>query len=132
MLCCPLQVSSHGRGSSPAKEVRQFHFLVWPDHGVPVYATALLSFRKRVFNYHQPKKGPMLVHCSAGVGRTGTFITVDCMLKRIDAEATLDIFNFVRQMRFRRNYMVQTVVRTANSSQWLNYSITCRSLYIYM
>ena len=92
------------------KEVRQFHFLVWPDHGVPVYATALLSFRKRVNKYHRPKKGPMLVHCSAGVGRTGTFITVDYMLTRIDAEATLDIFNFVRHMRFRRNYMVQTVV----------------------
>ncbi len=52
----------------------------------------------------------MFVVCSAGVGRTGTFITIDYMLKRIEAEGTIDIFNFVRQMRYRRNYMVQTAV----------------------
>ena len=47
----------------PVREVRQFHFLVWPDHGVPQYATALLSFRKRVVRYHSEKRGPMVVHC---------------------------------------------------------------------
>ena len=118
----------------PVREVKQFHFLVWPDHGVPQFATPLLSFRKRVAKYHPDKKGPMVVHCrlvshlslslshslnlthmqssfspySAGVGRTGTFITVDTMLRQMEAEGTIDIFNFVRHMRFRRNYMVQT------------------------
>ncbi len=48
--------------------------------------------------------------CSAGVGRTGTFISIDVALKQIDAESTLDIFNYVRHMRFKRNYMVQTAV----------------------
>ena len=47
----------------PAREVKQFHFLVWPDHGVPQFATPLLSFRKRVAKYHPDKKGPMVVHC---------------------------------------------------------------------
>ena len=51
----------HGQGS--IKEVRQYHFLVWPDHGVPQYATPLLSFQKRVRNYHKGKPGPMVVHC---------------------------------------------------------------------
>ncbi len=47
---------------------------------------------------------------SAGVGRTGTFIAIDVALKQIDGESTLDVFNYVRLMRFRRNYMVQTGV----------------------
>ena len=47
----------------PVREVRQFHFLVWPDHGVPQYATNLLSFRKRILKYHPEKRGPMVVHC---------------------------------------------------------------------
>ena len=47
----------------PVREVKQFHFLKWPDHGVPNYATALLHFRKRVHLYHPLKRGPMIVHC---------------------------------------------------------------------
>ncbi len=48
--------------------------------------------------------------CSAGVGRTGTFITIDVCLNQVEGESNLDIFNYVRHMRFRRNYMVQTAV----------------------
>ena len=99
-------MSIHG----PVKEVCQFHFLAWPEHGVPASTTAFLSFCIRVNEYHQPTKGPMVVHSSAGVGRTGVFITMDYMLKRINTEGTLDIFNFVRHMRFQRNYMVQIPV----------------------
>ncbi|XP_064386192.1 receptor-type tyrosine-protein phosphatase F-like [Halichondria panicea] len=101
-------LAGQSRAQMPVREVRQFHFLVWPDHGVPVYATALLTFRKRVLRYHPAKRGPMVVHCSAGVGRTGTFITIDVCLNQVEGESNLDIFNYVRHMRFRRNYMVQT------------------------
>lgn len=93
------------------REVRQFHFTVWPDHGVPKYGTALLSFQKRIDKFHNRKvHGPMVVHCSAGVGRTGTFITIDTQLQKIKCDGTLDIFNFVRHLRYCRNYMVQTQV----------------------
>ena len=47
---------------------------------------------------------------SAGVGRTGTFITLDVMLQRISQEDNVDVFGFVRQMRYQRNFMVQTEV----------------------
>ena len=47
---------------------------------------------------------------SAGVGRTGTFITVDYCMELMEGEGVVDIFNFVQQMRYKRNYMVQTPV----------------------
>ena len=54
---------------------------------------------------------PLLVHCSAGVGRTGTFITLDAMLERIKSEQSVNVYEFVKNMRKRRVLMVQTMVR---------------------
>ena len=45
------------------REVKQFHFTVWPDHGVPEYPTALLAFRRRVRAYNPADAGPLTVHC---------------------------------------------------------------------
>ncbi|XP_019855556.1 PREDICTED: receptor-type tyrosine-protein phosphatase alpha-like, partial [Amphimedon queenslandica] len=58
----------------PPLMITQYHFTSWPDHGVPEYATSILQFHRRIKNEYKPTKGPMLVHCSAGVGRTGTFM----------------------------------------------------------
>ena len=52
----------------------------------------------------------LLVHCSAGVGRTGTFITLDTMLERINVEKSINIFEFVTNLRKQRVLMVQTLV----------------------
>ena len=90
--------------------MNQYHFTVWPDHGVPEYPTPLLHFVRKVAASNPINAGPIVVHCSAGVGRTGTFITLDAQMKRIKAEENLDIFNFVRAMRYRRCFMVQTEV----------------------
>lgn len=89
--------------------VTQFHFTVWPDHGVPEHPTSLLQFVRRVMTANCDM-GPILVHCSAGVGRTGTFITLFTQLQRIRMENNVDIFNFVRSMRYNRCCMVQTEV----------------------
>ena len=51
------------------REVRQFHFTSWPDHGVPQYATAMLAMVRRVQAFHLTEGGPMVVHCSAGMER---------------------------------------------------------------
>ena len=48
--------------------------------------------------------------CSAGVGRTGTFITLDVMMERLKERKAIDIFGFVNEMRTRRTKMVQTLV----------------------
>eukprot|EP00795_Rhopilema_esculentum_P014549 gene14549-5618_t len=89
------------------KFVRHFHFLEWPDHGVPESAP-LLSFIRRVNESTPADAGPTVVHCSAGVGRTGTFIVLDTCLKKIANEGSLDPFNFLRHIRTQRNFMVQT------------------------
>ena len=193
-------------GSKEERIVKQYHYTVWPDHGVPEYPTSLLQFVRKVMVCNPLNAGPIVVHCrwvgeggggggrtererereresrerereresrerereresrerereresrerereresrerekkgsrererglirvgnrrllseggsvsflisSAGVGRTGTFITLDAQLKQIKAEKTVDIFGFVRAMRRRRCYMVQTEVWT--------------------
>ena len=96
-------------------EVVHWLFLGWPDHGVPRFATSLISFIRHV--RHEYKKSqattPMLVHCSAGVGRTGTFILLDYMLERLTREDTINIHDFLIKMRSRRVLMVQTLVGAA-------------------
>ncbi|XP_069795097.1 protein tyrosine phosphatase receptor type Fa isoform X7 [Narcine bancroftii] len=95
-------------GSSEKREVRQFQFMAWPDHGVPEYPTPILAFLRRVKACNPPDAGPMVVHCSAGVGRTGCFVVIDAMLERVKHEKTVDIYGHVTCMRAQRNYMVQT------------------------
>lgn len=50
-------------GSSEKREVRQFQFMAWPDHGVPEYPTPILAFLRRVKACNPPDAGPMVVHC---------------------------------------------------------------------
>ncbi|XP_041417366.1 receptor-type tyrosine-protein phosphatase F isoform X13 [Xenopus laevis] len=95
-------------GSNEKRDIRQFQFMAWPDHGVPEYPTPILGFLRRVKACNPPDAGPMVVHCSAGVGRTGCFIVIDAMLERVKLEKTVDIYGHVTCMRSQRNYMVQT------------------------
>lgn len=90
------------------REVRQFQFTAWPDHGVPDHPTPFLMFLKRVRAMNPPEAGPLIVHCSAGVGRTGCFVVIDSMLERMRHEGTVDIYGHVTCLRAQRNYMVQT------------------------
>ncbi|XP_031423821.1 receptor-type tyrosine-protein phosphatase T isoform X4 [Clupea harengus] len=90
------------------REIRQFHFTSWPDHGVPCYATGLLGFVRQVKFLNPPDAGPIVVHCSAGAGRTGCFIAVDIMLDMAENEGVVDIFNCIRELRAQRVNMVQT------------------------
>ncbi|XP_068728210.1 receptor-type tyrosine-protein phosphatase delta-like [Montipora capricornis] len=87
--------------------ISQYHYTVWPDHGVPSCPTSVLTFVRKASGANPPDAGPMVVHCSAGVGRTGTFIVVDAMLQRIAAEKTVDVFGYVMSLRCDRNFMVQ-------------------------
>uniref|UniRef100_A0A8C6PKR8 protein-tyrosine-phosphatase n=2 Tax=Nothobranchius furzeri TaxID=105023 RepID=A0A8C6PKR8_NOTFU len=96
------------KGHHEIRELRQFHFTSWPDHGVPCYATGLLGFIRQVKFLNPPDAGPIAVHCSAGAGRTGCFIAVDIMLDMAENEGVVDIFNCIRELRSQRVNMVQT------------------------
>ncbi|XP_077591879.1 receptor-type tyrosine-protein phosphatase mu-like isoform X5 [Stigmatopora nigra] len=96
------------RGAAEIREIRQFHFTGWPDHGVPLHATGLLGFVRRVKAKTPPAAGPSVVHCSAGAGRTGCFMVIDIMLDMAEREGVVDIYNCVRELRARRVNMVQT------------------------
>ncbi|XP_075441450.1 receptor-type tyrosine-protein phosphatase mu isoform X1 [Ascaphus truei] len=96
------------RGAHEIREIRQFHFTGWPDHGVPYHATGLLGFVRQVKSKSPTNAGPLVVHCSAGAGRTGCFIVIDIMLDMAEREGVVDIYNCVRELRSRRVNMVQT------------------------
>ncbi|XP_060769552.1 receptor-type tyrosine-protein phosphatase kappa isoform X4 [Neoarius graeffei] len=96
------------RGFNEVREVKQFHFTGWPDHGVPYHATGLLSFIRRIKMSNPPTAGPIVVHCSAGAGRTGCYIVIDIMLDMAEREGVVDIYNCVKALRSRRINMVQT------------------------
>nr|CAH7755220.1 unnamed protein product [Callosobruchus chinensis] len=98
----------HKEGHSERREVKQLQFTAWPDHGVPDHPAPFLQFLRRVRSLNPPEAGPIIVHCSAGVGRTGCFIVIDSMLERMRHEKTVDIYGHVTCLRAQRNYMVQT------------------------
>ncbi|XP_033636797.1 receptor-type tyrosine-protein phosphatase kappa-like [Asterias rubens] len=90
------------------REVMQYHYITWPDMKPPE-SSPLLQFIGRVHASETTQQGPIVVHCSAGVGRTGTYITVDSMLEQGQAEGQVDVLTFVRAMREQRFRMVQTL-----------------------
>ncbi|XP_057352444.1 receptor-type tyrosine-protein phosphatase H isoform X4 [Manis pentadactyla] len=90
--------------------VRQFHYTTWPDHGVPHSPDPLLAFWKVVRHWLDKTTGGgrPIVHCSAGVGRTGTLIALDVLLRQLEREGVVGPYGYVRKMRGSRPLMVQT------------------------
>eukprot|EP00058_Branchiostoma_floridae_P025619 XP_002611109.1 hypothetical protein BRAFLDRAFT_70467 [Branchiostoma floridae] len=95
-------------GNSPARTVTHFHFTSWPDHGVPQSPLGMMKFIRRAKTSNPRGRGPIIVHCSAGVGRTGTFIAIEAMQEMMAAEGRVDVHGFIGQMRHNRHSMVQT------------------------
>ncbi|KAG8515119.1 Receptor-type tyrosine-protein phosphatase C, partial [Galemys pyrenaicus] len=89
------------------REITHIQFTSWPDHGVPEDPHLLLKLRRRVNAFSNFFSGPIVVHCSAGVGRTGTYIGIDAMLEGLEAENKVDIYGYVVKLRRQRCLMVQ-------------------------
>ncbi|KAM4896544.1 receptor-type tyrosine-protein phosphatase epsilon [Sylvia borin] len=101
-------VQSLHEGCKAPRLVTQLHFTSWPDFGVPFTPIGMLKFLKKVKTLNPAHAGPIVVHCSAGVGRTGTFIVIDAIIDMMHAEQKVDVFEFVSRIRNQRPQMVQT------------------------
>uniref|UniRef100_A0A0N5AJB0 protein-tyrosine-phosphatase n=1 Tax=Syphacia muris TaxID=451379 RepID=A0A0N5AJB0_9BILA len=97
------------REPNSKRTVTHFHYMAWPDFGVPDHAIGIVHF-VRLFRHRLPPSStnrPTVVHCSAGVGRSGTFIALDRSIQAINAEKEIDVFGVVYEMRMERCHMVQ-------------------------
>ncbi|KAH8327414.1 hypothetical protein KR074_011051 [Drosophila pseudoananassae] len=97
-------------GTKTSREVMQFHYTTWPDFGIPSSPNAFLKFLQQVRDSGclSTEVGPAVVHCSAGIGRSGTFCLVDCCLVLIDKFAECDISKVLCELRSYRMGLIQT------------------------
>ncbi|XP_068179361.1 tyrosine-protein phosphatase non-receptor type 6 [Antennarius striatus] len=95
------------------RTIWHYQYMSWPDHGVPLEPSGVLSFLTQV-NAKQAENcdaGPMIIHCSAGIGRTGTILVMDMILQTIDTiglDCDIDIPKYIQMVREQRSGMVQT------------------------
>ncbi|KAF7667359.1 hypothetical protein LDENG_00065000 [Lucifuga dentata] len=95
--------------TNETRTVTQFHFLSWMDRGIPNSARTLLDFRRKVNKCYRGRSCPIIVHCSDGAGRSGTYILIDMVLNRMAKGAKeIDIAATLEHLRDQRAGMVQT------------------------
>nr|XP_054364801.1 tyrosine-protein phosphatase non-receptor type 13 isoform X6 [Mirounga angustirostris] len=88
------------------RHISHLNFTAWPDHDTPSQPDDLLTFISYMRHIH--RSGPIITHCSAGIGRSGTLICIDVVLGLISQDLEFDISDLVRCMRLQRHGMVQT------------------------
>eukprot|EP00035_Acanthoeca_spectabilis_P021111 m.436396 g.436396 ORF g.436396 m.436396 type:complete len:381 (-) comp17968_c0_seq1:174-1316(-) len=100
------------KGDAPPRTVKHFWYTGWPDHGVPDTAAPVIAFLRAVRMETSGSRSPILVHCSAGIGRTGTFMAIDIGMQQLQSEwRVCDIKGVVTKMRKERGGSVQTAVQ---------------------
>ncbi|XP_072310859.1 tyrosine-protein phosphatase non-receptor type 13 [Eucyclogobius newberryi] len=105
------------------QRVTHLNYTGWPDHGTPSQPEQLLTFISYMRHVH--RSGPIITHCSAGIGRSGTLICIDVVLELISKDADFDISDVVRNMRLQRQGMVQTEDQYIFCYQVILYVLRC-------
>ncbi|XP_049536217.1 tyrosine-protein phosphatase 69D isoform X2 [Anopheles darlingi] len=100
---------SASSGEETSREISQYHYLAWKDFMAPEHPQGITKFINRINSEYSLQRGPILVHCSAGVGRTGTFVALDTLMQQLHEEGQVFIFNTVCDMRYQRNFLVQSL-----------------------
>ncbi|XP_042364711.1 tyrosine-protein phosphatase non-receptor type 13 isoform X3 [Plectropomus leopardus] len=103
--------------------VTHLNYTGWPDHGTPSQPEQLLTFISYMRHVH--RSGPIITHCSAGIGRSGTLICIDVVLGLISKDADFDISDVVRNMRLQRQGMIQTEDQYIFCYQVILYVLRC-------
>uniref|UniRef100_A0A672YZ08 Tyrosine-protein phosphatase non-receptor type 13 n=1 Tax=Sphaeramia orbicularis TaxID=375764 RepID=A0A672YZ08_9TELE len=109
--------------TSEVQRVTHLNYTGWPDHGTPSQPEQLLTFISYMRHVH--RSGPVITHCSAGIGRSGTLICIDVVLGLISKDADFDISDVVRNMRLQRQGMVQTEDQYIFCYQVILYVLRC-------
>ncbi|XP_055596510.1 tyrosine-protein phosphatase 69D-like [Uranotaenia lowii] len=102
-------INSAGEDVEDTRYISQFHYLTWKDFMAPEHPQGITKFIKRINSEYSLQRGPILVHCSAGVGRTGTFVALDTLSQQLNEEGQVSIFNTICDMRYQRNFLVQSL-----------------------
>ncbi|XP_055544651.1 tyrosine-protein phosphatase 69D [Wyeomyia smithii] len=102
-------VNSSGEEAEETRYISQYHYLTWKDFMAPEHPQGITKFIKRINSEYSLQRGPILVHCSAGVGRTGTFVALDSLSQQLNEEGQVSIFNTICDMRYQRNFLVQSL-----------------------
>ena len=91
--------------------MKQFQYTGWPEEGIPDAGTGLIDLVGQVQKW-QRNSGthPIVVHCSGGSGRTGTFVAISILLERLKTEGVVDVFHTARTLRLQRPGLIHTVV----------------------
>ncbi|XP_052393234.1 tyrosine-protein phosphatase non-receptor type 13 isoform X3 [Carassius gibelio] len=105
------------------QRVTHLNYTGWPDHGTPTQPEQLLTFISYMRHVHQ--SGPIITHCSAGIGRSGTLICIDVVLGLISKDVDFDVSDVVRTMRLQRQGMVQTEEQYIFCYQVILYVLRC-------
>ncbi|GMR53308.1 hypothetical protein PMAYCL1PPCAC_23503, partial [Pristionchus mayeri] len=102
-------LSLHMKDSEEVKSVVHIQYTEWPDFGVPNSTSNLLHLMKRYWELHGHESvSPAVVHCSAGVGRSGTFVVVDTVIRMIEAGTEVDMEKLIVRLREKRMGLIQT------------------------
>nr|XP_038024383.1 phosphatidylinositol phosphatase PTPRQ isoform X4 [Anas platyrhynchos] len=102
-----LKIERHG----DCMMVRQCNFTSWPEHGVPETTAPIIHFVKLIRASRAGDNTPMVVHCSAGVGRTGVYIALDHLTQHVNDHDFVDIYGLVAELRSERMCMVQNLAQ---------------------